>query len=798
MEYRIECTNEIKQTDIERVCSRFSLAPQVAKLLLMRGISSDKQIEEFLNPNEGQFHDPMLLQDMEQVVARIRRAIESKERVNIFGDYDVDGITATAVLIDYFKGMGLEVSHFLPNRYTDGYGLTIDAIDRVLKDFNPSLIITVDCGISCAKEVEYIKSRGVDVIVTDHHDIPEVLPDCLTIDAKIPNQKYPFNELCGAGVAFKIVHALSGLEEAKKHLAIVALATVSDIVPLLDENRAIVALGLKGSQHTLPLGIRLLAEDLKLKGDLTASDISFKIAPKINASGRMGNAEHSLKLYTEQNKPELLKIIAGLHEYNTERQDLCNLVHVDCVRQLASQNMANIKAIILTGEDWNIGILGIVAARISEEYNRPTFLLGRDGDEYRGSSRSISNMNIHDLLTKLKDCLESFGGHPMAAGLTIHKDKINEFIARANVLISSTYPDECFIPFKTYDLDVKLEHINSEYIESFNSLEPFGFGNPKPVFRTEFSKCAVSTLKKFPQHLTIQLSNLGILGFSMSEYFNMISQSATKEALLELQVTYYRGIGTPKGILRDIKLKGTPNVTSERIGGEYIKQLSLASNGKKPVYGYYNKYELAEIVNKEFRNALYGTLFLANTRQSYNEFLEHNPFVKNIVCFEFLNFTNNNGYNTICLCPSLENHYKNFNRIILLDSVLDEAYIIHLNEVSNAQVLIPQSSPFLYAPFKSIDLSRKTFGEYFNIIKTADKQRINGIDEYNFFNKLKKIHKDLNYVQFVACLITFEQLGFIKVTTTYGEFSVSVLNGVTGKLENSKFYAKLELIMKTY
>ncbi|MCL2540342.1 MAG: single-stranded-DNA-specific exonuclease RecJ [Firmicutes bacterium] len=798
MEYRKAYNGNINEEDIRRICAGFSVAPQVAEFLLAKGFKDDKQIHEFLNPSEKHFHDPFLLKNMHEAVDRINKAVKNNERINIFGDYDADGITATAVLIDYFKGIGAAVSHFLPNRYTDGYGLTLEAIDRVITDFNPGLIITVDCGISSHAEAEYIKSKGLDVIITDHHDIPEKLPDCLILNAKLGGQRYPFNELCGAGMAFKLVHALAGIETAKKYLPIVAIATVSDIVPLLDENRAIVALGLKDSAKALPIGLRLLADSLNLKGALTASDISFKLAPKINASGRMGNAEHSLKLYTETNKTKLLEIIAQLQEYNTERQNLCNIVHTECVKALNNQNMANLQAIILTGENWNIGILGIVAARIAEEFNRPTFLLGRDGNEYRGSSRSIPNMNIHELLTKLSDCLESFGGHPMAAGLTIHESRIEEFKTRANALISTTYPDEVYVPFRNYDIEIDCNKISADYIEAFSLLEPFGFSNPKPVFKVSFGKCTVSTMKNYPAHLTVQLPNIMMIGFNMGGYFNMISQNSFKDALLELQVNYYRGQGAPKAIIQDIKISDVPNVTSERIGGEYIKQLALAAGGKKPVYGYYNKHELAQIVNKEQRNSLYGTLFLANTMQSYKAFLENNPFAKNIICFEFLHFTNNSGYNTLCLCPSLNNFYKNFNRIVLLDSVLDEAYIVKLNEVSDAEILIPQSSPFVYAPFKNIDLNRKVFGEYFNLLKQAGKANLTAIDEYNYFNKLKKTRKSINYVQFVACLYTFTELGLVKVADTFGEYKVSVVSGVTAKLENSRFYAKLELIMKMY
>ncbi len=797
MEFRKLTNEHCTQKNIEHIVNKFKVSRDVAELLLLRGIFEDAEITKFLHPQIRDMHDPYMFNDMAVVVKRIKTAVENNESVLIFGDYDVDGITSSYILLDYFKTLGLNVNTFLPNRYSDGYGLTRDAVDFVLNTYTPSLIITVDCGISGYEEVEYIKSKGVDVIVTDHHDCPEILPNCPIIDAKRPGEKYPFHELCGAGVALKLVEALAGRDTALKYLPVCAIATVSDIVPLVDENRVIVKAGLDKPLTAFPDGIVALAKELKLGNKLTSQDVSFKLAPKLNAAGRMGDANHSLKLYVERDKNEIRRLITKLLEYNTERQDLCNVVYADCIAELKKVNLANQKVIVLAKSDWSIGILGIVAARIAEEFNRPTFLLGEEGGFYKGSCRSIEGMNIHELLTKLSDILTSFGGHTMAAGMTIALDKIDEFRERLNTLVNEMYEEEFFAPFFQYDLDIDPEEVTIDRLKNIEILEPFGCKNPTPLYRLEFDKVTVTPMKSNSHHLTLQLKNLNLLAFNSPEFFNIASQSGKKECIAELLVDVFRGNASAKGIVKTLQISAAPNISAERVGGEYIKQLALSSHGVKPKYLSYDKANLRELL-LESDSKLYGTLIVANTLQSYRDFLENYSEVINIVCHEYLILTNNNGYNTLCLCPSLNNDFKNYNRIILLDSVLDEAYIVFFNMNSRANVYLPISTPFLYTPFSNLDLSRKTFGEYFNILKKASKIGLVAFDDFNYYNKLKKIHHNLNYVQFVCCLNTFVQLDLIEVNEEEGNYFLAMKSSTPTQLNKSYFYNKLELIMKSY
>lgn len=789
-----------EQYDRERIVHishKFGVTDDVAEILLQRGLTQDDEIQKFLNPSLENMHDPFLFNDMDKVVARVKSALKDREKILIFGDYDVDGITSSYILLDYFRSVGCDADTFLPNRYSDGYGLTRDAVNFVIRKFNPSLIITVDCGISGFEEVEYIQSQGIDVIVTDHHDCPEVIPNCLVIDAKIPNQRYPFRELCGAGVALKLVEALSNKDTMKKYLPVCAIATVSDIVPLVDENRIIVKFGLDAPLKAFPEGIVALCKELKLGNKITSQDISFKLAPKLNASGRMGDANHSLKLYIEKDKNKIRALVAQILEYNTERQELCNVVYVDCINRLKNMNLADKKAIILYSDKWSIGILGIVAARLTDEYRRPTFLLGKEGEFYKGSCRSIEGVDVHNVLTQMPDLLESFGGHVMAAGMTVPLQKITDFEHRVEAVIDQDYGDEYFEPYCEYDLDIDLDDISVDRLKALSVLEPFGCQNITPVFRLKFEKVTVTPMKSNAAHLNVATSAVNLLAFNSGQYFNLLSQSGAKECIAELWVDTYRGAVSCKGIIKHLQICAAPNVGEERIGGEYLKQLALHSDGVLSKYTTYNKHNLSSLL-AEGDGQLYGTLVIAHTLKSYKDFCEHYASKCKILCYEYLNLTSNCGYNTVCLCPAINNDYHNFSRIILLDSVLDEAYLVYLNSCTRAQIYLPSSTPFLYSPFRFLDLSRRVFGDYFHIFKKACKSNIIGYDDYNFYNKLKKLQKDLNYVQFVACLLTFEQLGLLQINDETGNYYVKMTNRPSTTLNNSNFYNKLELILKSY
>ena len=339
----VETTKGVNQ--IKEFSENSHIQFKTAQILMQRGIDTKEKFEKFTNPTLNDLRDPYKLDNMQQCHDRIELAIKNDQRVLIFGDYDVDGISATAILYKFLKDKISNLFYFLPNRYEDGYGLTIDSAKKIIKKFNPNLIITVDCGISCATEVDYIKSCGIDIIITDHHEMPEVLPNTIVVDPKVPNQQYGFNGLCGAGVAMKVVETFVGRDGLSEYLPICAIATVSDIVPLVDENRAIVILGLK-QQDLLPVGLKMLAKQLNLKS-INSQAISFKLAPRLNATGRMGNAYYSLNLYISNDQKVIKDSLNQVDQLNQQRQKLSQQIYDDCLKIISANKLYKNKAIIL-------------------------------------------------------------------------------------------------------------------------------------------------------------------------------------------------------------------------------------------------------------------------------------------------------------------------------------------------------------------------------------------------------------------------------------------------------------------
>ena len=499
---------------ISDMSRQLNLNEKVVELLFSRGIDSKQKINEFFNPSFSHFNNPFLLKGMEEAKEKILNSVKSNENILVFGDYDVDGISASAIIIKLLEKLNCKANYFLPNRFVDGYGLTKQAIDKVKEKFNPKLIITVDCGISCYEEVEYAKSLGIDIVVTDHHEIPQQIPNTIVINPKLENQAYPFKDLCGTGVALKVAQAILN-DNCEEFLPIAALATIADIVSLTEENRAIVSLGLKLFEKYLPVGIKELLKDNKISiKNVTSTDIAFKIAPKINSSGRMGEANDSLKIYLETKLDVIKKQIAKINEYNTNRQKACAEVYDDCVEMLKKTNMSNEPSIILYSKEWDSGILGIVCARLVENYNRPAFLFAEEDGLLHGSARSLQDVNVHEILSNMKDILETFGGHKMAAGMCLKKEHFYKFKQNVNDFILTKVSPKAFLPISYYDLDIEESQLTEKFLEDLNKLEPFGLNNSKPLLKISTQQAKINSLKNFACHYNIVIGKLNLIYFN--------------------------------------------------------------------------------------------------------------------------------------------------------------------------------------------------------------------------------------------------------------------------------------------
>ena len=495
---------------VQLFAEKFNLSPRITDLILSRGVNTEEKFEEFLNPSV--MHNPFLLKDMSRLVERVKLAKELNDKVLIFGDYDVDGVSATAIMLKALAQFGVKADYYLPNRFIDGYGLTKAVIDKVSNEFEPNLIITVDCGISCAEEIEYAKTLGIDIAVTDHHEIPEIIPDTIVVNAKLSNQEYPFKELCGTGVAFKFAEALLGKAEAEQFLPIVAIATIVDIVPLVDENRTIVSRGLKLCDKYLPIGLKMMFKEYGISlQSPNSTSISFKIGPKLNASGRMGDASDSLKIYFETDLIKLKKYLDKIKTHNLKRQEICNNIYEDCELALSKMDLKNQRVITLASKNWDKGVLGIVCSRLVEKYHKPVFLFVQEGNMLSGSGRSINDINIHELLSSLKDILETFGGHSMAAGLSLKLENYELFSQKINSFALNSIAEDVFIPIEYYDQEVTEEEITDGFVKELMILEPFGCGNPRPKFKIVAQNIEIVPLKRLPQHANIKIGKLNLM-----------------------------------------------------------------------------------------------------------------------------------------------------------------------------------------------------------------------------------------------------------------------------------------------
>lgn len=781
----------------KEIAKKYNINGIVVDLLFARGYDTKEKIEEFLNPTEELFHDPFKLKGMHSLVKRINRAVSNKEKVLIFGDYDVDGVSASAILIKYFSSIQFYVDYFLPNRYIDGYGLTKESILQIKEKYNPSLIITVDCGISCYEEVEYAKTLGIDIVVTDHHDIPDKIPNTIVINPKLSGQDYPFKYLCGTGVAFKVVQALSGLENAKKYLGICAIATIADIVPLQNENRAIVKFGMKEFNSNLPLGIKMLMEDNKLDCNLSATDIAFKLSPKINAAGRMGDAGVALKLYIKDDKLFLKNTIENLNNLNLERQALCNKVYEDVIERLSKINIANYNSIVLYSKKWDSGILGIVSAKVANEFNRPTILLSEVGDELKGSARSVNDIDIFSAISSLKEVLEAFGGHKMAAGLTIKTKNFKNFIQSINKYLSEHYSPKDFMPYSNYDLDIKCEQVTTKFIKDLELLEPCGCGNPKPIFNLVLDKSATAVpMAKHPNHLNISNKNLNIVAFNSYKYLPLLKNSNFKQVEIEFQLSEYKNRTYLKGIAKNITTGKLESLKNKDVSfGEYLKQVSYFDEGNKRCENY-NQNSLQKLIDTA-KQELFGTLFVCSSYESYLEFLGLTKDDKNFQHYLF-EVISNSGINSVIYSPVNFNNFGAYKNIVFLDPILSKGYVNAIAKVTNAKIYIPANKKVDKNIFKGVVTDRNVFGEYFKLLSNFAATQASFYNEIDLFKKLSSIDKKINFKQFIFCLYTFIELNIFELEDEIDTQTLKENKKVVSQLNNSNFYNQINLILKTF
>lgn len=539
---------ELDEERIDEIVKKFDVPELLATVLVNRGIVDDEEIRVFLNPTRSDFHDPYLMPDMEIAVERIIKAIDNQEKVIIYGDYDVDGITSITVLKKFLKTCGLEADYYIPNRLSEGYGLNKAAIDYI-KEKEYTLIITVDCGISGIEEIEYANSLGIETIVTDHHEPMELLPPAVAIvDLKRKdNDTYPFKSLAGCGVVFKLTQALGmrlGIDEKEylKYLDIVCVGTISDIVPLVDENRVIAKLGLKLVEVTRNPGLKALLNASGYKV-VNSNTISFGIAPRINACGRMGYEEEALKLFLTENLVQASEITERLNKYNRDRQEIEKNIYDEAIKMMEKED-SNAQSIVLGSNNWHHGVIGIVSSKITEMYFKPSILICFEGEDGKGSGRSIPGFDLHEALAETAKYLEKYGGHEMAVGLSLKKNNFNRFKEAFEKYVEEK-DITGIVPIIEIDKQISLKDIDSNIVKQLDLLEPFGEANRRPIFVYKNLKIDSIRALSDGKHLKMTLKDgntiVNAIGFNMGQLSKEYMIGDRIDVVGTLEINAYNG-----------------------------------------------------------------------------------------------------------------------------------------------------------------------------------------------------------------------------------------------------------------
>ena len=535
----------------------------VATLLVNRGIKTVEDARSFLYAALRDFHDPFLLSGMEEAVKRIVKAIKNGEKITIFGDYDADGVSSTTILMLALQTLGAErVSWYIPNRFTEGYGPNEQAF-RTIKDQGTSLLITVDCGISAIKEAQLAKELGMDYIVTDHHEPGPVLPEALAIlHPKKPGETYPFSELAGAGVAMKLAHALLG-ELPEELIGIAAIGTVADLVPLHDENRLIAMKGIQALKKSTRPGIMALCQKAGIQPDTFNEDsIGFGLAPRINAVGRLESADPAVELLLTESKEEADLIADEIDLLNKERQSIVKEMAQEAIEEVEKNYpLESNPVLIIAREGWNTGVVGIVASKLVEKYYRPTIVLSIDREKgtAKGSARSIPGFDLFHNLSLNRELLPHFGGHPMAAGMTLKMEDVEELRKRLIEQANQILTEEDFQPVTEIDGVISIDEISLTLIEQMAQLAPYGMQNPKPKILIE-NACVASSRKigADKTHLKLHLEQNGgeldSIGFGLGEIMDHLSSEAKVSVIGELAINEWNNIKKPQLFLQDISV----------------------------------------------------------------------------------------------------------------------------------------------------------------------------------------------------------------------------------------------------
>ena len=774
---------KVNETDLSK---KINISPEISQILKNRGIDNEKDAEIFMNPSLEYLRDPFLMKDMKKSTDRIKKAIENKERIYIYGDYDVDGVSSTSILFLYFKSIDFPVKYYIPNRLEEGYGINEEAIKKIHND-GCDLIITVDCGITSVKEVDLANELGIDVIITDHHECQSEIPNALAIvNPKQEDCNYPFDMLCGCGVAFKIIQALTDEEEFKTsmfdYLEIVTLATICDIVPLIDENRIIVKNGLKLMKEGKNLGLRELIKVCGIETEkIGSSHIGYSVGPRINASGRLGYSYLGVQLFTTDLEDEAKEIANILEAKNIERQMIESKMYKEAEEVLLSdERYKEDKVLVIAKEGWQHGIIGIVASKLTEKYYKPTILLTIEDGEATGSARSIKGFSIFDALVSCKDLMNKFGGHEQAAGLALNRENIDELRQRVNEIADYNLTKEDLIENIKVEYELSEESATLDLVEDLHKLEPFGLSNPSPRFiMRDLLLTNIFKMGKNKQHLKLIVENeksYECVGFNMAYLADDFQVGDKIDVLFQVDENNFNNERKVQFLLKDIRLSHPKSAVTTDISIKLFEK--IVPNNKDDLYSInINEEDLLIDVDGDKKINVFDyikedTLVITNTLNGFYRALSD----ISLSGFEYeINYNyikEKNNKVQLIFSPNIDKiDLKRYNRIILYDYLYNKGEYSYLNKniLNNENIIKYYSTEDKIYLKNIIDNIVPTREEFINIYK----QMLVSKELELKLNELKRVFKLLPLKTFVI-LKVFKELNLLNFKINYEENNIAI------------------------
>lgn len=768
--------------ELTEEAKKFKISPEISQILKNRKVDTEEDIKLFTNPTLDYLRDPFLMKDMEKAVDKIKKSIKLKERIWIYGDYDVDGVSSTSILITYFKSIGYDVRYYIPNRLEEGYGINKEAIDHINSE-GCDLMISVDCGITSVEEVEYANELGITVIITDHHECQSEIPNAYAvINPKQSDCNYPFDMLCGCGIAFKLIQALTPKDEFKEkvydYIEITTLATICDIVPLVDENRIIVKNGLKAMKDGQNIG---LSELIKVCGvdkeKIGSSHIGFTIGPRINAAGRLGFSNLGVELFTEDSKEKAHEIALLLDEKNNDRQMIEMKIHHEAEMIIKNDtSYENDKVIVLAHEGWQHGVIGIVASKLTEKYYKPTILMCIEDGEATGSARSIKGFSIFDALNDCSDILTKFGGHEQAAGLSIKEENIAELRRRINESADINLTEDDMIEEIKVEYELDENSIGFDLIEELRKLEPFGMSNPTPRFIIR--DCILKDMRLMgqnKQHIKIEVEKDNVyecVGFNASHLIDGLRIGDRVDILFQLDENTFMGNRKIQFLIKDLRLS-YPKSTTKNI--DVIKLMyRLIPDSLEEMYNVSDvidgEFEKIDISGKKEENIFdymeEETLIIAN---SINGFFRAKSDVSlldedvNIFYHSMKDDMIHHSKINLIFAPNVDKiDLKRYNNIILYDYLYTKKDYVDLysNKENNCEII---------KNYNEIDrIYIKSIME--NIIPTRDEFVI----IYKYILKNKRIRFRIDDIISIFKMIPLKLFSIIKIFKELGLIEMAI------------------------